>query len=96
MEYYLGTHMPMSLGRLRTHPGFIALSAERGVAAPQSGSPLAYVAMCHYALTAAKTSSRRSCTHAAALQAAPTTRRLLPLFNSVPSRSQNRMSRTFD
>ena len=26
MEYYLRTHMPMSLERLRTHPGFVALS----------------------------------------------------------------------
>jgi uncharacterized protein (TIGR02118 family) len=48
MDYYLRTHMPLSLARLRVHPGFIALSVERGVDAPQSGAPPAYVAMCHY------------------------------------------------
>ena len=48
MDYYLRTHMPMSLARLRTHPGFIALSVDRGVAAPGSDVPPPYVAMCHY------------------------------------------------
>ena len=48
MDYYLRTHMPMSLARLRSHPGFIGLSVERGIAAPSSDIPPPYVAMCHY------------------------------------------------
>jgi uncharacterized protein (TIGR02118 family) len=48
MNYYLRTHMPMSLARLRSHPGFIALSVERGVVAPGSEMPPPYVAMCRY------------------------------------------------
>ena len=69
MEYYLRTHMPMSLARLRTHPGFIALSVERGVAAPQSGLPPAYVVMCHYTFTTAEDFVAAFMPHAAELQA---------------------------
>ena len=69
MEYYLRTHMPMSLARLRTHPGFIALSVERGVEAPQSGGPPAYVAMCHYTFTTAEAFVAAFMPHAAVLQA---------------------------
>ena len=69
MEYYLGTHMPMSLALLRTHPGFIALSVERGVAAPQSGLPPAYVAMCHYTFSTAEDFVAAFMPHAAVLQA---------------------------
>ena len=69
MEYYLRTHMPMSLARLRTHPGFIALSVERGVAAPHSGLPPAYVAMCHYTFTTAEDFVAAFMPHAEELQA---------------------------
>ena len=69
MEYYLRTHMPMSLGRLKTHPGFVALSVERGVAAPQSASPPAYVLMCHYTFASAADFIEAFTPHAAALQA---------------------------
>ena len=48
MDYYLRTHMPMSLARLRSHPGFIALSVERGVAAPGTDIAPPYVAVCRY------------------------------------------------
>jgi uncharacterized protein (TIGR02118 family) len=69
MEYYLRTHMPMSLERLRMHPGFIALSVERGVAAPQSGAPPTYVAICHYTFTTAEAFVAAFMPHAAVLQA---------------------------
>jgi uncharacterized protein (TIGR02118 family) len=69
MEYYLRTHMPMSLGRLGTHPGFIALSVERGVETPQSGAPPAYVAMCHYTFSTAEDFVAAFTPHAAQLQA---------------------------
>ena len=69
MEYYLRTHMPMSLERLRTHPGFVALSVERGVQAPQSEAPPAYVAMCHYTFTTAEDFVAAFMPHAAVLQA---------------------------
>ena len=69
MDYYLRTHMPMSLDRLRTHPGFIALSVERGVETPQSGMPPGYVAMCHYTFTSAEDFVAAFMPHAAVLQA---------------------------
>ena len=69
MEYYLRTHMPMSLGLLKTHPGFVALSVERGVAAPQSESPPTYVAMCHYTFVTAEDFVAAFTPHAAALRA---------------------------
>lgn len=68
MEYYLSRHMPMSLGLLRSHPGFIALSVERGVEAPQSGSAPPYVAMCHYTFTSAEDFVAAFMPHAAVLQ----------------------------
>ena len=68
MEYYLRTHMPMSLGRLGTHPGFIALSVERGVETPQSGAPPAYALMCHYTFTTAEDFVAAFMPHAAVLQ----------------------------
>jgi uncharacterized protein (TIGR02118 family) len=68
MDYYLRTHMPMSLARLRSHQGFVALSVERGVAAPQSGIPPAYVAMCHYTFTTAEDFVAAFMPHAAELQ----------------------------
>lgn len=69
MDYYLRTHMPMSLERLGAHQGFIALSVERGVEAPQSGVPPAYVAMCHYTFTTAEDFVAAFMLHAAVLQA---------------------------
>jgi uncharacterized protein (TIGR02118 family) len=68
MDYYLRTHMPMSLERLKTHPGFIALTVERGVPAPQSELPPGYVAMCHYTFTTAEDFVAAFMPHAAALQ----------------------------
>jgi uncharacterized protein (TIGR02118 family) len=68
MEYYLRTHMPMSLERLRTHPGFVALSVERGVPGPQSELPPSYVAMCHYTFTTAEAFVEAFMPHAAVLQ----------------------------
>jgi uncharacterized protein (TIGR02118 family) len=48
MNYYLKTHMPMSMERLSPAPGFRSVSVERGLTggAPNSDPP--YIAMCHY------------------------------------------------
>jgi uncharacterized protein (TIGR02118 family) len=68
MDYYLRTHMPLSLARLRPHPGFIALSVDRGIAAPQANRPPDYVAMCHYTFTSADDFVAAFMPHAAELQ----------------------------
>jgi len=69
MDYYLQTHMPMSIARLSAHPGFHGVSVERGVAAPQSGLPPVYVALCHFLFTSADDFVAAFMPHAAALQA---------------------------
>jgi uncharacterized protein (TIGR02118 family) len=46
-EYYVGNHMPMSIGRLSAHPGFRGVSVERGVAGVP-GTQTVYAAMCHF------------------------------------------------
>lgn len=69
MQYYLRTHMPMALDRLRSHPGFISVSVERGVAAPLSGTPPSHVAMCHYTFATAEDFVAAFMPHAALLQA---------------------------
>ena len=68
MDYYLQTHMPMSIGWLSAHPGFRGVSVERGLDAPQSGLPPAYVALCHYLFTSVDDFVAAFMPHAAALQ----------------------------
>ena len=69
MDYYLGTHMPMSIGKLSAHPGYRGVSVERGVAAPQSGLPPAYVAVCSYLFNSADDFVAAFIPHADVLQA---------------------------
>jgi uncharacterized protein (TIGR02118 family) len=69
MDYYLRTHMPMSIGWLSTHPGFRGVSVERGMAGPQSGMPPVYVALCHFLFTSADDFVAAFVPHATALQA---------------------------
>lgn len=48
MQYYVGTHMPMSIELLSRHPGFRGVSVERGVAGVEPDGDAAYVVMCHF------------------------------------------------
>jgi len=50
-SYYAGTHMPLSIARLRAHPGFKGVSVERGITGAIPGSDPAYVATCHFLFT---------------------------------------------
>jgi uncharacterized protein (TIGR02118 family) len=47
-EYYINTHMPLSIERLSTHAGFRGVSVVRGMEGEMPGSAPAYVAMCLY------------------------------------------------
>lgn len=69
MAYYLQTHMPMSIGWLSAHPGFRGVSVERGVAAPHSALPPAYVALCHFLFDSADDFVAAFMPHATELQA---------------------------
>jgi uncharacterized protein (TIGR02118 family) len=48
LEYYINTHMPMSIERLSLHAGFKGVSVARGMAGGMPGSEPAFVAMCQY------------------------------------------------
>lgn len=48
MNYYLHTHMPMSIERLSASPGFRGVSVERGLGGGAPGSDPPYLAMCQY------------------------------------------------
>jgi uncharacterized protein (TIGR02118 family) len=48
MNYYVETHMPMSIGYLSAHAGFRSVSVERGLAGPEPGSSPPFRALCHY------------------------------------------------
>ncbi|HEX5092122.1 MAG TPA: EthD family reductase [Burkholderiales bacterium] len=48
--YYVGNHMPMSIGRLSAHPGFRGVSVERGLTS-LPGTQSVYAAMCHFLFT---------------------------------------------
>ena len=47
-QYYVETHMPMSIRLLRTHGGFRGATVEQGLAGPTPGTPPAFTAMCHF------------------------------------------------
>ena len=47
-EYYINTHMPMSIERLSTHAGYRGISVVRGMAGGMPDTEPAYVAMCQY------------------------------------------------
>ena len=48
LDYYINTHMPMSIERLSAHAGFKGVSVVRGMGGGMPGSAPAYVAMCQY------------------------------------------------
>lgn len=48
LSYYVEIHMPMSIAKLSSHPGYKGVSIERGLSGAAQGSQPAYVAMCHY------------------------------------------------
>lgn len=68
MDYYVETHMPLSIKLLSTHPGFKGVSAEQGLAGPAPGSEPAYVAMCHFLFTSADDFLAAFMPHAPVLQ----------------------------
>jgi len=47
-DYYLNTHMPMSMEQLTGAKGFRGVSVERGISFDDPKIDTSYVAMCHY------------------------------------------------
>ena len=68
MRYYVGTHMPLSIDLLSTHPGFKGVSVERGLGGAEPGTDAAYVAMCHFLFDSVEDFMAAFVPHAATLQ----------------------------
>lgn len=47
-DYYLNTHMPLSIERLSGAKGFRGVSVERGIQLDEPQIESSFVAMCHY------------------------------------------------
>jgi uncharacterized protein (TIGR02118 family) len=48
MDYYLNSHMPMSIELLSGYSGFDSVSVERGLGGGAPEQAPSYIAMCHY------------------------------------------------
>ena len=72
MDYYLDTHMPLSIERLSAGKGYRGVSVERGVSGlvPGStpGSAPGFVALCHYLFDSVEDFMAAFLPHAAELQ----------------------------
>ena len=68
MQYYVETHMPLSIGLLSSHPGFRGVSVERGVSGAEPGGAAAYVAMCHFSFDSIESFMAAFTPHAKVLQ----------------------------
>lgn len=68
MRYYVDTHMPLSIDLLSVHPGFKAVSVERGFGGAERGTDAAFVAMCHYLFDSVEDFMAAFMPHAAKLQ----------------------------
>ena len=68
MDYYVDTHMPMSIELVSAYPGFKGASVERGLGgeAPDSAPP--YVAMCYFLFDSFKDFTAAFTPHAETLQ----------------------------
>jgi uncharacterized protein (TIGR02118 family) len=67
-DYYTKRHMPRSIELLSAHPGFRAVSVERGAGGTQPGSPPAYIAACFYMFDTVESFLAAFMPHAAELQ----------------------------
>ncbi|WP_028996300.1 EthD family reductase [Azohydromonas australica] len=68
MDYYVKTHMPLSIKLLSTHPGFKGVSVEQGLAGAIPGSGPAHVAMSHFLFTSMEDFLAAFMPHAPVLQ----------------------------
>ena len=65
-DYYVKTHMPMSIRLLG--PRIRSVSVERGVEAVEPGSPPAFVALCHFVCDSRQSFEAAFLPNAASLQ----------------------------
>lgn len=66
LDYYLHTHMPMSIERLG--PTLRGVSVEHGASGALPGTPPAYIVMCHFLFDSVEAFMAAFLPHAEALQ----------------------------
>lgn len=69
MDYYINTHMAMSIERLSAANGYKGVSVERGLSGEIPGSDPTYTAMCNYLFDSIEDFLEAFTAHAATLQA---------------------------
>jgi uncharacterized protein (TIGR02118 family) len=67
-DYYLNTHMPLSIKLLSAHPEFKGVSVEKGISGAMPDSQPNYCAMCHFLFTSAADFMAAFMPHAETLQ----------------------------
>jgi uncharacterized protein (TIGR02118 family) len=68
MDYYLNTHMPLSIKRLSAGPGYRGVSVERGLSGTTPGSEPDFIALCHYLFDSVEDFMAAFLPHASELQ----------------------------
>ncbi|MFA7241300.1 MAG: EthD family reductase [Sulfuricellaceae bacterium] len=68
MDYYLNTHMPLSIKRLSAGQGYRGVSVERGLSGAQPGAAPGFVALCHYLFDSVEAFMAAFLPHAAELK----------------------------
>ena len=68
IDYYIGTHMPLSIELLSGNPGFKGVCVERGLRGAGPGSDPAYIAMCHFLFDSVESFMAAFAPHVAQLQ----------------------------
>ena len=68
VQYYVETHMPMSIALLSAHPGFKGVAVEHGLGGTVPGSAPTYIAMCHFLFSSVEDFLAAFMPHGPALQ----------------------------
>lgn len=67
-DYYINTHMPLSIRLLSVHSGFKSVTVERGLSGAIPGTEATYLAMCQFVFDSTDDFMAAFMPHAALLQ----------------------------
>lgn len=68
IDYYVDTHMPMSIKLMSPYPGFRGVSVEHGMSGVEPGSAPAFVAVTHFLFDSSEEMWNAIAPHGEALQ----------------------------
>ncbi len=67
-DYYIDRHMPMSIERLSSHPGYRGVAVEKGMSGGMPGTKPAYSVLCHFSFDSVESFMEAFMPHAELLQ----------------------------